>query len=134
MTSLITFFETLALNNAVAAVARKLWLVFGGMPASWHIVATNFLSFSLPTGACSYQGAVGSAGTVRFMEKVTIIRFRDSWSLENQQVYSSGFSSIPLCTHGRSCYRRSGTQPLSSCRRGDVTLFSSGFASGCVLR
>ena len=29
---------------------------------------------------------------------------------------SSGFSSIPRCTRGHSCYRESGTQPLSSCR------------------
>ena len=47
---------------------------------------------------------------------------------------SSGFSSIPLCTRGRSCYKWSGTQRLSSCRQGDVTWLSSGFASGYMLR
>ena len=46
----------------------------------------------------------------------------------------SGFSLIPLCTHSHSCYRGSGTRPLSSCRQGDMTSHSSGFASGCMLR
>ena len=47
---------------------------------------------------------------------------------------SSGFSLIPLCTHGRSCYRGSCTQPLSSCHQVDMTSLSSGFTSGCMLR
>ena len=75
MTSLIIFSGTLALNNVVAPVARKLWLIFGAMPAFWHIVATNVLSFSLPTEARSYQGAVGSAGPFSSRPQVKHVPF-----------------------------------------------------------